>query len=123
MTLAVQITDYIKKYRPRVVLYDRYTTSAIASRLAHAGVPLQEISGQPFAQACSEMLSAMSNKRLMHRQQMELTASVNNAAMKTTESGWRIVRRKSAGDVTACVATAMVIWFANKPQSNALIVV
>jgi phage terminase large subunit-like protein len=121
--LAVQINDWISKFKPRVLLYDRYTATPIASRLAHVGVPLQEISGQPFAQACSEMLSAMSNKRIAHRQQEELNASINNAAMKTTENGWRIVRRKSAGDVSACCAAAMVVWFANKPQSNALIVV
>jgi hypothetical protein len=33
------------------------------------------------------------------------------------------VRRKSAGEVAAAIASAMVIWYANKPQAVAAIYV
>jgi hypothetical protein len=42
---------------------------------------------------------------------------MNNAAAKTNDAGWRIVRRKSAGDVTAAISTAMVVHMLSKPIS------
>jgi hypothetical protein len=43
---------------------------------------------------------------------------MNNCAMKTNDAGWRIIRRKSAGDVQAPIATAMVVHELTKPQST-----
>jgi malate/lactate dehydrogenase len=106
-----------------MLLFDRYTTAGVAARLAHTGVPVMEISGQLFASACDEMLAAMSHNRIEHGDEYELSESVNSCAMRTTDSGWRIVRRKSAGEVAAAIASAMVIWYANKPQAVAAIYV
>jgi hypothetical protein len=121
--IASEVSQFALTYRPRVVCFDRYTSANIAQRLQHGGIQIFEISGQVFSQACDEMLQAMTHDRLLHGNEVELVEAVNNAAMKTNDSGWRIVRRKSAGEVTAAVASAMAIWYANKPQATALIVV
>ena len=123
LKMASEINEHIKRFRPKMLLFDRYTTAGVAARLAHTGVPVMEISGQLFASACDEMLAAMSHNRIEHGDEYELSESVNSCAMRTTDSGWRIVRRKSAGEVAAAIAAAMVIWYANKPQAIAAIYV
>ena len=123
LKMASEINEHIRRFRPKMLLFDRYTTAGVAARLAHTGVPVMEISGQLFASACDEMLAAMSHNRIEHGDEYELSESVNSCAMRTTDSGWRIVRRKSAGEVAAAIAAAMVIWYANKPQAIAAIYV
>jgi phage terminase large subunit-like protein len=124
LRMASEINEHIKRFKPKMLLFDRYTSAGVAARLAHTGVLVTEISGQLFASACDEMLAAMSHNRIEHSDQYELSESVNSCAMRTTDSGWRIVRRKSAGgEVAAAIASAMVIWYANKPQAVAAIYV
>jgi hypothetical protein len=47
---------------------------------------------------------------------------MNNCAAKETDAGWRIVRRKSAGDVSAAISLAMVVHQLLKPQSKPQII-
>jgi phage terminase large subunit-like protein len=105
------------KYRPISIGYDKYATASIAQRLTQSGHKLVDISGQTFYQACGELSDALSNLRLVHSGQPEWVMSMNNAAMKTNDAGWRIIRRKSAGDVTAAIATAMCVNMLSKPIS------
>lgn len=88
----------------------------IAERLSLSGQKIQDMSGLVFYQACSDLLDAIVNRRLKHNGQDELVNSINSCAAKETDAGWRIVRRKSAGDVTAAIALAMVVHQLNKPQ-------
>jgi hypothetical protein len=46
---------------------------------------------------------------------------MNNCAAKVNDSAWRIVKRKSAGDVSAPIALAMVVSMLMKPQQTAAI--
>jgi phage terminase large subunit-like protein len=115
--MASQINEWAMKYRPVNIAYDKYATASIAQRLTQSGHKLVDISGQSFYQACGELSDALSNLRLVHQGQPEWINSMNNAAMKTNDAGWRIVRRKSAGDVTAAIATAMCVHMLSKPIS------
>jgi phage terminase large subunit-like protein len=115
--MASQINEWAMKYRPINIAYDKYATASIAQRLTQSGHKLVDISGQSFYQACGELADALSNLRLVHQGQPEWVNSMNNCAMKTNDAGWRIVRRKSAGDVTAAIATAMCVHMLSKPIS------
>ena len=115
--MASQINEWAMKYRPLSIGYDKYATASIAQRLTQSGHKLVDISGQTFYQACGELSDALSNLRLVHSGQPEWVMSMNNAAMKTNDAGWRIIRRKSAGDVTAAIATAMCVNMLSKPIS------
>ncbi len=53
----------------------------------------------------------------------DLVQHLNNCAAKTSDAGWRIIRRKSAGDVTAAISLAMVVSQLNRPQQTAQIFV
>jgi len=46
---------------------------------------------------------------------------MNNCAAKTNDSSWRIVKRKSAGDVSAPISLVMVVSMLMKPQQIAAI--
>ena len=119
LKMAADIHAWAQKFRPRVIMYDRYATASIAQRLTQSGQKMEDCSGQAFYQACGELLDAFNNKRLVHSGQKELTESWFSVGAKTNETGWRIVRRKSSSDnVTAAICSAMVVHYLNRPQST-----
>ena len=122
LKIAVEVMDWAKKYRPRLICYDKYTSMSIAERLSMSGQKTQDMSGQVFYQACSDLLDAIVNQRLIHNGQQSLVDSINSCAAKETDAGWRIVRRKSAGDVTAAIGLAMCIHQMLKPQTKPQII-
>lgn len=118
LRIAASIKGWADIYRPRMVLFDKYTTASIAERLANAGVVTQDCSGQQFYQACGDLLDGLVNHRVVHNGQDELIQQFNNCAAKVNDSSWRIVKRKSAGDVSAPISIAMVVSQLMKPQST-----
>jgi phage terminase large subunit-like protein len=122
LKIAADIKAWADQYRPRLVCFDKYTTQSIADRLANAGVVVEDVSGQKFYQACGDLLDALVNHRVVHSGQVELVAQFNNCAAKQNESAWRIVKRKSAGDVSAPIGIAMVVSKLSQPQSKPMIV-
>lgn len=121
--MASDINEWAMKYRPMKILYDKYATASIAQRLEQSGHKVEDCSGQAFYQACSDLGDALANLRLVHSGQEELVAHLNNCAAKTNDAGWRIIRRKSAGDVTAAISLAMVVHELAKPQRVANIII
>jgi phage terminase large subunit-like protein len=122
LKMAVEVNEWARKYRPRVILFDKYATMTVAERLALSGHKTQDMSGQVFYQACSDLLDAIVHGRLVHSGQQSLVDSINNTAAKETDFGWRIVRRKSAGDVSAAIALAMCVHQLNKPIEKPAII-
>jgi len=117
LKIAVDIKSWAEQYMPRGVMFDKYTTASIADRLQNAGVMTEDVSGQRFYQACGDLLDALVNGRVVHSGQEELISQFNNCAAKVNDSAWRIVKRKSAGDVSAPISVAMVVSQLLKPQS------
>ena len=121
--MASDINEWAKKYHPHTICYDKYATQSIATRLEQTGHRMQDVSGQAFYQACGDLSDALANGRLVHSGQADLVQHLNNCAAKTNDAGWRIIRRKSAGDVTAAISLAMVVSTLTKPQQTAQIIV
>ena len=122
LKIAAEVNEWARKYRPRMICYDKYTTLSVAERLSMSGQKTQDMSGQIFYQACGDLLDAVVNQRLVHNGQQSLVDSMNACAAKETDAGWRIVRRKSAGDVSAAIGLAMCIHQMLKPQSKPQII-
>jgi phage terminase large subunit-like protein len=123
LKIAADIKAHADIYRPRQICYDKYTTQSIADKLANAGCIVQDISGQQFYQACGDLLDGLVNHRIVHNGQANLLQQMNNCAANVHDSAWRIVKRKSAGDVSAPIALAMVVSMLMKPQQVAAIYV
>jgi len=121
LKIAAEIKAWSDQYRPRQICYDKYTTQSIADKLSNAGCMTQDISGQQFYQACGDLLDGLVNHRVVHNGQANLMQQMNNCAAKVNDSAWRIVKRKSAGDVSAPIALAMVVSMLMKPQQVAAI--
>ena len=118
LKIAADIKGWCDKFRPRLVCYDKYATQTIAERLTRAGVATEDVSGAQFYQACGDLLDSIVNLRMLHSAQPEMDKQMNNVAAKTNDSGWRIVKRKSAGDVSAPISLAMVVHKLLLPQAK-----
>lgn len=123
LKIAVAVNDWARVYKPKVICYDKYSTMSVAERLSQSGHKIADMSGQVFYQACSDLYDSIVNGRLVHNGQQSLVDSINNCAAKENDAGWRIVRRKSAGDVSAAIGIAMVVHQLTKPQSKPQIIV
>jgi phage terminase large subunit-like protein len=121
LRIAVDIKAHSDLYRPRQICFDKYTSQSIADKLSNAGQIVQDISGASFYQACGDLNDALNSKRLVHAGQTNWIQQMNNCAAKVNDSAWRIVKRKSAGDVSGAIATAMVVHMLYKPQQVAAI--
>jgi phage terminase large subunit-like protein len=121
LKIAADIKAWADQYRPRQICYDKYATQTIAERLANAGCVVQDISGQQFYQACTDLKDSLDNGRLVHKGQDVWIQQMNNCAAKTNDSSWRIVKRSSGGDISGAIGTAMVVSMLLKPQQVAAI--
>jgi phage terminase large subunit-like protein len=119
--MASDINDWAKKYRPTVICFDKYATQTLATKLEQSGWRIQDVSGQAFYQACSDLSDSLANSRIVHSGQTDLVQHLNNCAAKTNDTGWRIIRRKSSGPVVAAISLAMVVSELTKPQRTAAI--
>jgi phage terminase large subunit-like protein len=116
LKMAASIKAWCDIYKPRLVCYDKYATQTIADRLANAGVMVEDVSGQQFYKACGDLLEGLVNHRVVHNGQSELIQQMNNCSAKVNDSAWRIIKRKSAGDISAPIGLAMVVTKLMIPQ-------
>jgi hypothetical protein len=84
------------------VLFDKFTGQAIADKLYHSGVKIEDCSGTQFYTACSIFKDYM-----------------DNCAAKLNDASWRIVRRKSAGPVDIAIGISMVVHILAQPIAEA----
>lgn len=116
LKIAAEIKAWADLYRPRQIMFDRYATQSIADRLSNAGCMTEDCSGQQFYQACGDLLDAVVNLRMVHNGSRPLIEQFENVAAKVNDSAWRIIKRKSAGDISAPISIAMIVSKLSKPQ-------
>jgi len=121
LEIAAQIKGWVDLYRPKQIMFDRYATQSIADRLSQAGCIVEDCSGQQFYQACGDLLDAIVNQRMVHNGQRDFIEQFENVAAKVNDSAWRIIKRKSSGDISAPISVAMIVSKLNKPQQIAAI--
>jgi phage terminase large subunit-like protein len=119
LQIAVDIKKKCDEWHPRLVLHDSYTTAAIAERLRNSGIAVEACVGAQFYTACSTFKDAIDNKRIVHAGQEVLDQQMLNVASSSKDTGWRIVRKKSAGSVAGPIGLAMVTLHLSKPVSEA----
>jgi phage terminase large subunit-like protein len=123
MKMASDINEWARKYHPTTICFDKYATQTVATKLELSGWKIQDVSGQSFYQACSDLANALAQGTMVHSGQADLVQHLNNCAAKTSDFGFRIIRRKSSGEVTAAISLAMVVSQLTKPQQTAQIIV
>jgi len=122
--IANDVAPYARKYPVEYVAFSKRTSSAVAARLAPAGIPIIDIDGALYGQACDELLGAITSKRLIHGKQAELTKQILSAVrLPMGDGGWIIGRRASSVAVCAAVASALATHFATRPEMEVDILV
>jgi phage terminase large subunit-like protein len=121
LRVAADIKGWADIYRPRQIMFDKYATQSIADRLANAGQVVEDCSGQQFYRACGDLLDSVINQRFVHNGQKSLIDQFQNVAAKVNDSAWRIIKRKSAGDISAPISIAMIVSKLMQPQQVAAI--
>jgi phage terminase large subunit-like protein len=116
LNLANGISEWVRKFEISEVAYSKNTASNVAARLQSAGIQTKDIDGRVFAQACDELLSAMTNKRIAHADQTEFNKHIVSSARIPFAGGdgWVIGRRASNAVVNGAVAAAMVVHMGSK---------
>ena len=122
--IANDIGDWYRRFNVMKIAYSARTASAVAARLVPAGLPVEAIDGQLYAQSCDEFLSAISSGRLSHSNQEELTNHCLSAVrLSFGDGGWVMGRKVSAAVITGAVASAMASHYATQPIDGVDIIV
>jgi hypothetical protein len=117
--LANEIAEWVRKYPVELVAYSARTASAVAARLVPAGIQIQAIDGQEYAQACDEFLGAIASQRLTHSGQDELTRHCLSAVkLPFGDGGWVMGRKISQQVITGAIASALATHFATRPMTE-----
>jgi phage terminase large subunit-like protein len=117
--IANDIAPYARQYPTEVVAYSRRTSSAIATRLLPAGIPINDIDGAMYGMACDQLLGAITSGRFRHANQPEFSKQILSAArLPFGDGGWSIGRRASQSTVCACVAAALVTTYATRQSTD-----
>jgi hypothetical protein len=117
--IANDIAPYARKYLTEYVVFSKRTSAAIAARLQPAGIPVIDVDGNSYGQACDELLGAITSKRLVHGKNAELSKQILSAVrLPMGDGGWIIGRRASSVAVCAAVATALCTHFATRPETE-----
>lgn len=117
--IANDIAPYARRYNTELLAYSKRTSSAVAMRLAPAGIAIVDIDGAEYAQSCDELLGAVISRRLVHNGQLEFTKQILSASrLPYGDGAWVIGRRASKSAVCATVAAALVTHYATRPETE-----
>ena len=121
--LASEINAYILKFKPRVLMYDKWVSQNVMDYLKSSGTQLLDVSGRVQNDASNRLAQLMTHRQIVHNGDPVLTDAINACATKITEYGWKLVRRKSQGEICAALSVGFIGWYASQPQATAQIII
>jgi phage terminase large subunit-like protein len=121
--LASDINVHVQKFRPQVIMFDKWVSQNVMDYLKASGSQLLDVSGRAQNDASNRLGQLMTHRQIVHNGDPVLTDAINACATKITEYGWKLVRRKSQGEICAAIGAAMVAWYGSKPQATAQIII
>jgi phage terminase large subunit-like protein len=117
--MANDVAEWVRKYPVQLVAYSARTASAVAARLAPAGIRVEPIDGLDYAQSCDELLGAISSQRLAHSGQEELTKQCLSAVkLPYGDGGWVMGRKVSNTTICGAIASALATHYATMAESG-----
>jgi hypothetical protein len=117
--MANDVAEWVRKYPVQLVAYSARTASAVAARLAPAGIRVEPIDGLDYAQSCDELLGAISSQRLAHSGQEELTKQCLSAVkLPFGDGGWVMGRKVSNTTICGAIASALATHYATMAETS-----
>jgi len=75
-----------------------------------------DCSGKSQVEAAHRFAQMMSARVIRHKGEATLVNAVDSCSSKISENGWRLVRRRSSGEICAAICASMVSWQSSIPQ-------
>jgi phage terminase large subunit-like protein len=114
----------MRRWSQLPVLIDKASPAgSLIPALTEAGVDVQTVTAQQYAQACGAIFDAALAGRLHHIDQTPLTAAVQGARKRPLGDAWAWNRKDTATDITPLVAVTLALqghseMAANRPPSR-----
>lgn len=109
--------------RVEMIAYDPAYFVRSAEALLDEGLPMAEFSQGPASMvpACQETYKLICNGMLVHGDDPILNDHVQAAAVRETDSGWRLSKGRSKRKIDACIAMVMGVFLAGAPVEEILV--
>lgn len=102
------------KHQPLAFVVDRRGPAAsLLHELKEAGVPVEEIGSNEYANACGLLYDLVDQERLRHLGTGELNAAVRVAKTRDLGDAWAWSRKRSKADISPLVAATLALWGAS----------
>jgi len=99
------------KYQPVAFVVDGVgPASAMVPDLEAAGIRVVLTGSRQMAQACARFYDAVTNRKVLHTGQVDLTTAVAGAATRKLSDAWAWSRSSSSVDISPLVAATLALW-------------
>ncbi len=108
-TVEETLTALHSRFDLRKVLYDPYQMQAVAQRLTHSGVRMEEFpqSVPRLTEASTNLYEVIKGGNLIAYQDDGIRLAISRAVALETPRGWRIAKEKASHKIDVVVALAM----------------
>lgn len=112
------LRDLHRRFRVETVAYDPAYFIRSAQVLLDEGLPMAEFSQSAgsMVPACQEAYRLINDGLLVHPSDSTFTDHVLSAAVRETDSGWRLSKGRSKRKVDACIAMVMAVFLCGAPD-------
>jgi phage terminase large subunit-like protein len=104
---AVAIAE---KYSVPVFIDERGPAASFIDDLEEAGVRVERVNGQEYAQAWGEFIDSVDQGTMSHDGSPELAAAIKGAVKRPLGDAWAWSRKNSGVDISPLVACTLVLW-------------
>jgi phage terminase large subunit-like protein len=121
---VVAVENYLRElhraFKVEAFAYDPAYFVRSAEVLADEGLPMAEFSqgAASMVPACQETYRLINDGMVEHGDDPILTDHVLSAAIRETDSGWRLSKGKSKRKIDACIAMVMAVFLAAAMESD-----
>lgn len=119
-----RVKDLVERHSTTAVVVDGAgQAKSLIPDLEAAGIDVQVLGADDYAQACGFIFDAVENGTVRHRGQAPLNSAVRGAVQRPLNDRWAWSRRKSSGvDITPLVACTLALWCAATFTSKEIMV-
>lgn len=108
--LVDQTVGLAERFGVPVFVDEKGPAASFIDDLEEAGVRVERVNGQEYAQACGEFYDGVAQGTMSHEGTPELNAAVKGAAKRPLGDSWAWSRKNSGVDITPLVASTLVLW-------------
>ena len=115
--VAERVGNLCRERRIRAVVFDSAgPAGGLKQALQAQNVPLVELSGREYGQACGEFFDAVAAGQVSHRGQEVLAAAVEAGRKRQSGDTWTWHRRDAKADITSLVAVTLAHHLAHRVE-------